>query len=76
VNDTSPLVRQWQLLAALSSRSAGGTVAQLATEFSVDQKTVRRDLLVLRQAGFPLAETLGDHGRKHWTLAPLASLHS
>jgi proteasome accessory factor B len=73
---SSPLLRQWQLLAALSARAGGGTVAEFAKEHGVDQKTIRRDLVVLRNAGFPVEETLGDHGRKHWTLAPLASLPS
>lgn len=76
VNDISQVLRQWQLLAALSSRPGGGTVAEFAAEHAVDQKTIRRDLLDLRKAGFAVEESLGDHGRKHWTLAPLPSLAS
>jgi proteasome accessory factor B len=74
VNDKSPLVRQWQLLAALSSRPAGGALAEFAREFDAGERTIRRDLIALCQAGFPLEESLGDHGRKHWALKPLDSL--
>ncbi len=76
MNDKSQLVRQWQLLSVLSARPAGGTVAEFAREQEVGEKTIRRDLIALRQAGFPLEESLGDHGRKHWTIAPLDSLPS
>ncbi|MGQ0637401.1 MAG: helix-turn-helix transcriptional regulator [Planctomycetaceae bacterium] len=68
MSDTSPLVRQWMLLSALANRNGGVTVAELAREHSVAQKTIRRDLVTLRRAGFPLEESLGDYGRKQWRL--------
>lgn len=70
----SSLVRQWNLLAALSARQSGTTVAALAIEHGVGQKTIRRDLLALKGAGFPLFETFGDHARKEWRLAPDAAI--
>ncbi len=48
------------------------TVRELADHFGVTLKTVRRDLIVLRQVGFPVAETAGDHGRKTWTVVSSA----
>ena len=33
-----------------------------------DQKTIRRDLILLRKAGFDLEETVEDHGRKRWRI--------
>lgn len=63
----TPLLRQWYLLVALSAR--GVAVRELAEEHGVTQRTIRRDLDTLRQAGFPLEETRAEHGRKLWKLA-------
>ncbi len=60
------LLRQWRLLKLLSSRHYGVTVRELAHEMGVNDKTIRRDLLTFEQAGFPLEESLGEHGRKSW----------
>jgi proteasome accessory factor B len=68
------LVRQWKIVAALSARTTGETVANLAREHAVNNKTIRRDLVTLRRAGFPLVETVGDFGRKTWQLSPEQSL--
>ncbi len=64
----SPLVRQWILLRSLSARRCGATVAEMAAETGVNDKTIRRDLQTFREAGFPLEETVGDFGRKTWRL--------
>jgi predicted DNA-binding transcriptional regulator YafY len=68
MSDTSPLARQWRLLQILSARRQGVTVLELAAEMEVVDKTIRRDLVFLAKTGFPLTETLGDHGRKSWKL--------
>ncbi len=47
----------------------GQTVDERAHEMAVSQKTIRRDLLLLAPVGFPLVETVGDHGRKSWRIA-------
>ncbi len=65
----SPLVRQWIMLRILSSRHYGVTVKELAEELGVSEKTVRRDLDAFSEAGFPLEETVVEHGRKKWKLA-------
>ena len=64
----SQLVRQWQLLEWLSSESQGVTVEEAAQAAGKDQKTIRRDLILLRKAGFDLEETVEDHGRKRWRI--------
>lgn len=66
---SSPLTRQWKLLSALGGAPDGLSVQQLARTYEVNEKTIRRDLALLRGVGFPLEETLGQYGRKHWRLA-------
>ena len=56
-SDNTPLVRQWQLLQWLSSEATG-----------MDQKTIRRDLVLLRRIGFDLEELVEEHGRKRWRI--------
>lgn len=67
--DSTPIVRQWRLLTALSSRRFGVAVRELAEEYGVSQKTVRRDLQLLRRIGLPLEEIEQDHGRKVWKIS-------
>ncbi len=66
----TPLLRQWQLITELASRRQGMTIKELAAEHGVVERTIRRDLHTLREVGFPLVESVGDHGRKHWRLEP------
>jgi predicted DNA-binding transcriptional regulator YafY len=70
----APVLRQWQLLQAMASTKRQPTVKSLAAMTGVSEKTVRRDIAVLRQAGFPLNESTSDHGRKHWSLDGTDSL--
>ena len=67
VNET-PLLRQWIVLRTLCARHYGVTLAELAAERGVSEKTIRRDLETFRQAGFPLLETTEGHGRKKWQI--------
>jgi len=64
----SPLVRQWVLLRTLCARHYGVTIKEMAQETGVSEKTIRRDLEMFQQAGFPLIETVTDHGRKKWRI--------
>lgn len=66
--DMPPLLRQWTLLRTLSARRLGATLRQIADEAGVSQKTALRDLALLRDIGFPVTETVGERGRKHWKL--------
>ncbi|HUY93627.1 MAG TPA: transcriptional regulator [Pirellulales bacterium] len=63
------IVRQWLMLKTLASRRQGLAVRDLADELHVNEKTVRRDLQLLRGVGFALEETVGERGRKTWQLA-------
>lgn len=62
-----PLERQWIILRTLSARRYGATVRELAEEQGVSQKTIRRDLALLRDLGFPISPREGAHGRNHWS---------
>ena len=70
MSEQSSLLRQWVLLRTLSARHSGASVKELAEELTVCEKTVRRDLDTFKQAGFPVEETVGQHGLKRWRLDP------
>ena len=55
IDDTrgAPLIRQWSLLRLLA-KSRYITVPILSTELNCSRRTIRRDLLVLEAAGFPI----------------------
>lgn len=72
--DSTQLLRQWTLLRMLSARRQGVTLKELAAEAGVSQKTVQRDLNLLRRLAFPIDEIVGDHGRKHWTMSAAGGL--
>lgn len=74
--DSTQLLRQWTLLRLLSARRQGVTLKELAAEAGVSQKTVQRDLNLLRRLAFPIDEIVGDHGRKHWTMSATSGLPS
>jgi proteasome accessory factor B len=70
MGEQPPLVRQWTLLRLLCSRRYGVTIREVIDEMGVSDKTVRRDLDTFVEAGFPLEEALGEHGRKTWRINP------
>ena len=61
-----PLERQWIILRTLAARRYGATVKELAEEFSVADKTIRRDLSLLRDLGLAEEPRAGPHGRQYW----------
>ena len=63
-DNESTLVRHWRLLELLSSALKGLTVKQLTAASGKSEKTVRRDLALLKQIGFDVSETVQDYGRK------------
>jgi predicted DNA-binding transcriptional regulator YafY len=67
--DNSPMLRQWQVMLTLLERREGMSVQELAAQHAVNEKTIRRDLVLLRQVGFSLDETRADHGRKFWRMS-------
>lgn len=64
----TPMVRQWQLLEWLSSEPEGVSVGEAAEATGVNQKTIRRDLILLRKIGFDLEESVEERGRKRWRI--------
>ena len=72
--DRSTLIRQWLLIRTLGVARHGRSLKQLANDFAVSEKTIRRDLDALLVAGFRLKETVEDRGRKHWSLHRTADL--
>lgn len=68
--DETCLRRQWALLRALSAARTGLTLREMAAELGVTERTIRRDLDVFRDVGFPLEEQVGDFGRKAWRVRP------
>jgi predicted DNA-binding transcriptional regulator YafY len=69
-----PLLRQWKILRALSASRQGRTIRELQGDAQVSEKTVRRDLLTLAGAGFPLHERLADYGKKLWRIEARAGV--
>ena len=62
----SELIRQWTILQRIAT-ARGQTIPKLATDLSVSTRTIRRDLVALQVAGFPVYdETV--HGDKFWRL--------
>lgn len=68
VAETTQPDRLLDLLRMLGYRQQGASLRDLAAEYGCNQKTIRRDLAVLRRVGFPLEEIPGPHGRKNWRL--------
>lgn len=64
-NKMPPTPRHCKLIALLSESKDGVTLKALADEFGVDQRTMRRDLSMLKKQGL-IHETTEAHGRKLW----------
>ncbi|HEX4130384.1 MAG TPA: WYL domain-containing protein [Pirellulales bacterium] len=67
MQSTSPLLRQWSLLRAIAA-DGDATVKSLVGVTGMSDKTIRRDIAVLRRVGFPIEERSGDFGRKTFSL--------
>lgn len=66
--DAKQLVRQWRLLRTLAARRYGATVKELAAESNTTTRTIRRDLVELREVGFAIQEHPGENRCKRWKL--------
>lgn len=64
-------IRQWQILRTIAAARHGATVRALAADTGVTVRTIRRDLVALQEAGFPLYQQNGDAGLA-WKLDPRA----
>ena len=69
------MIRQWRILRAIES-AADVTVKKLVDDLAVGERTIRRDLAALQEAGFPLYPQETDAGPYFWRLArPLGKLN-
>lgn len=66
LKEQSTLERQWAFIRILGSSPKGVTVQELAMGANVSERTVKRDLSLLKRAGFPFEETAGEHNLKYW----------
>lgn len=66
--ESAQLMRQWRILQVLSHRKQGATAQELAEETEVSNRTISRDLTLLKTVGFPLLEVTSEHGRKQWKM--------
>ena len=73
MTESKQLLRQWRLLQRLSETPAGATVSGLSADLGVTGRTLRRDLVVLQEAGFPLLEDRGPRGLKYWRMQSLGN---
>jgi len=71
-DDESILARQWRLLKLLVFAPNGFTIKELVAFSGTSEWTVKRDLAVLKQVGFDLAETVEDSGRKSFRIRHLS----
>ncbi len=60
------VIRQWKLLKEVEGARYGLSIKQLADKLGVVQRTIRRDLAQLQEAGFPLEQR--DNESRTWTL--------
>jgi predicted DNA-binding transcriptional regulator YafY len=62
------VIRQWRILKTVET-SQHATTSALAADSGVTERTIRRDIEALQEAGFPLYDDR-EHGRKVWRLVP------
>jgi proteasome accessory factor B len=60
------VIRQWRILKTIEAGRFSSS-AKLAHEFGVTERTVRRDIEALQEAGFPIYDDRA-HGKKVWRL--------
>ena len=59
----SELIRQWTILQQLAS-SRASTIPSLSADLNVTTRTIRRDLVALQAAGFPIYDDDTGNGAK------------
>lgn len=69
-NDSQRLLRLLRLIHSLSQAFDGLSVQDVAAKEGLDEKTIRRDLLLLKNTGLPLEERRAKFGRKLWLIRP------
>jgi predicted DNA-binding transcriptional regulator YafY len=61
------VIRQWRILKTIETGRYTTTQA-MAAEHGVTERTIRRDIEALQEAGFPLYDERADSGKKVWKL--------
>ncbi len=72
MSESPQLLRQWKLLQMLADSHIGIPLTDLATQFEVSDRSIRRDLAVLQTAGFDIQEVVGDRNLKRWKMTPFS----
>jgi len=72
MSESQQLLRQWNLLQTLAASRIGVPLRELAKEFETSDRTINRDLAILRSAGFPLEELIGPRRQKRWKMKPFS----
>jgi len=68
------VVRQWTLLRILAQQKDGMSIAEMAKQMAVNERTIRRDINLFVQAGVPLREAVGRRGKKAWRVDDRANV--
>ncbi len=68
MSDTRQIVRQLDILRTLLAWTFGVTYRKLADESGVSERTIQRDIKVLREVGFIIEEEERDYGKKYFKL--------
>lgn len=68
MSGSSPLFRQWQLLRAIAAGNREATIKSLSASTGMSDKTIRRDIALLKDVGFPVEEKAHEFGRKTYAL--------
>lgn len=63
------VIRQWRILKTIEV-GRFTTVSQLSEQFGAAERTIRRDIEALQEAGFPLYDEEDAAGRRVWRLVP------
>ncbi len=63
------VIRQWKILRTLEASRHGETVAGLAKQCGVTQRTIWRDVAALQEVGFPLVDEKRN-GQTRWKMMP------
>ena len=66
--DRPTLVRQLKLIRQLAGTRRGCCVRDLAVEYEVSERSIRRDIRTLEEAGLRLVTTRNDQGHKYWRI--------
>lgn len=65
---SGPLVRQWTIIRHISQNPGGVEAQELSRILNTARRTIYRDLVALKRAGFPLMRHKDEGGLSVWTI--------